>query len=181
MRQIDHPWRCSQPPYQDPIVAILDNGHIYVLSDAGADADGAPNADVIDKKHGQLHTSLRRSRGWQGLDGSKYVNALTIPYFVLPGNWKEVTGIVCTPGDIAKLSVGDLSIFAIYADVGGDESIGEASVRTIVELGGDPWRDNQIRRGLEFGVMYEIIPGSAKLEVTRSFEEIQEYGRLLFP
>ncbi|WP_060614222.1 hypothetical protein [Pseudomonas brassicacearum] len=177
MREIDHPWTS---PTERPVVAILDNGHIYVLSDAAADADGAPNADIIDRKHGQLHTSLRRSRGWLGLDGSEYVDALTIPYFVLPGNWKSVTSIRCTLGDIAKLSVGEVSIFAIYADVGGDDSIGEASVRAIIELGGNPWRNNQIRVGLDYGVTYEIIPGSAKLEVTRSFEEIQQYGRVMF-
>jgi hypothetical protein len=177
MRKIYHPWTSSQPPYKPPVVTVLDNGHIYVLSDAAADADGAPNADVIDE-HGQLDTSLRRSRGWRG--EGEYVNALTIPYFVLPGNWKEVTGIKCNLGDIAKLSVDGASVFAIYADVGGDDSIGEASVRAIVELGGDPWRNHKIKVGLGYGVTYEIIPDSADLEATRSFDEIQQYGSVLF-
>lgn len=183
MRTISHSWRISQPshkkPPEVPIVTVLDNGH--VLSDAASDSDGAPNADVIDD-HGQLDTSLRRTRGWLGDDeDEQYVNALTIPYFVLPGNWRKVIGIACRLGDIAKLSTGGISIYAIYADVGGDDSIGEASVRATMALGGDPWRNNKIKAGLSYGVTYEIIPGSAKLEVTRNFYEIQQYGSTLFP
>jgi hypothetical protein len=178
MRTIIHSWKMSQTPRTNlPVVTELSNGHVQVLSDAAADADGAPNADVIDD-HGQLHTSLRRSRGWLG--NGEYVDALTIPYFVLPGNWKKVTGIACRLGDIAKLSVGGVSVFAIFADVGGDDSIGEASVRAIVALGGDPWRNHKIKAGLLYGVTYEIIPGSAKLESTRTFDEIQQYGSGLF-
>lgn len=177
MRAIDHPWTSSQPPHQQPEVTVLDDGHVLVVSDAAADADGAPNADVIDK-YGQLETSLRRSRGWRG--EGKYVNALEIPYFVLPGNWKSVTGIKCGLGDIAKLSFNGVSVFAIYADVGGEDSIGEASVRAIVELGGDPWRNDKIKVGLGYGVTFEIVPGSANLESTRTFEEIQQYGSELF-
>lgn len=97
MREIDHPWTS---PTERPVVTILDNGHIYVLSDAAADDDGAPNVDIIDRKRGQLHTSFCRSRGWLGLDGSEYVDTLTIPYFALPGHWKSVTSIRCTLGDV---------------------------------------------------------------------------------
>ena len=139
------------------MVTVLDNGHVQVLSDAATDADGAPNADVIDYPYGQLETSLRRSRGWIGIpDDWDYVNALTIPYFVLPGNWKKVTGIACGLGDIARLSVEGYSVYAIYADVGGSDSIGEASVRVIEALGGNPWRNNVIKVGLPYGVTYEI-------------------------
>lgn len=160
------------------MVSALDNGHVRVLSDAAADADGAPNAEDIDE-HGQIETSLRRSRGWKG-DGV-YVNALTIPYFVLPGNWKKVTGIQCNLGDIAKITFKSVSVYAIYADVGDEESIGEASVRAIEELGGNPWSDHMVVRGLHYGVTFEIVPGSANLEITRTFSEIQQYGNTLFP
>ncbi|MGE8066149.1 hypothetical protein [Pseudomonas sp. NPDC089569] len=177
MHTIDHPWTSSQPPHKTPVVTVLDDGHVQVLSDAAADADGAPNADVIDD-YGQLETSLRRSRGWRG--EGEYVNALEIPYFVLPGNWKAVTGIKCSLGDIARLSVDGATVFAIYADVGGDDSIGEASVRAIVALGGDPWRNHKIKVGLGYGVTFEVIPGSANLEATRTFDEIQQYGSVLF-
>lgn len=179
MRTISHPWISSQSPHKKlPIVTVLDNGNIQVLSDAAADADGAPNAPDIDKT-GQLETSLRRSRGWLGEE--QYVNALTIPYFVLPGNWKKITGVSCGLGDIAKISVEGFSIYAIYADVGGNTSIGEASVRAIEALGGNPWRDHMIKVGLPYGVTYEIIPSSANMEMTRTFDEIQEYGSSLFP
>ncbi|PZQ37708.1 MAG: hypothetical protein DI560_20355 [Pseudomonas putida] len=177
MYEIKHSWTSSQPPHTSPIVTILDNNHIHILSDAAVDADGAPNADVIDD-YGQLETSLRRSRGWRG--EGEFVNALTIPYFVLPGNWKAITGIKCSLGDIAKLSLNDAVVFAIYADVGGHDSIGEASVKAIVELGGNPWRNGKIKVGLGYGVSYEIVPGSAKLDATRSFEDIQQYGHELF-
>ncbi|MDR6609077.1 glycoside hydrolase family 75 protein [Pseudomonas synxantha] len=180
MRKIIHPRIISQSPHtKAPVLTVLDNGHVLVLSDAATDADGAPNFKDIDEKHGQLDTSLRRSRGWK-VDG-EFVNALTIPYFVLPGNWKKVTGISCGLGDIAKLSFNGNFAYTIYADVGDEESIGEASVRAIEALGGNPWLNHKVVHGIDYGVTYEIIPGSAKLEITRTFDEIQQYGRALFP
>lgn len=75
MRKIIHPWIISQSPHtKAPVVTVLDNGHVLVLSDAAADADGVPNVKDIDEKHGQLDTSLRRSRGWKG-DGG-FVNSM---------------------------------------------------------------------------------------------------------
>lgn len=180
MRTIIHPWIISQKPHTHlPVVTALDNGNVLVLSDAAADADGAPNVKDIDKKHGRPDTSLRRSRGWKG-EGI-YVNALSIPYFVLPKNWGKVTGITCLPGDIAKLSFKGKFVYAIFADVGDEESIGEASVRAIEALGENPWDDNKVVRGIDYGVTYEIIPGSTNLDITRTFDDIQNYGSTLFP
>lgn len=160
------------------MVTALDNGNVLVLSDAAADADGAPNVKEIDVKHGRLDTSLRRSRGWKG--EGVYMNALSIPYFVLPKNWEKVTGTTCQPGDIAKLGFKEKFVYAIFADVGDEESIGEASVRVIEALGETPWKNHKVVRGIEYGVTYEIIPGSANLDITRTFEDIQQYGNTFF-
>ena len=56
------------------------------------------------------------------------------------------------------------------------------SIRAIEELGGNPWNKNKtsIIQGLPFGVTYEVIPGSAKLNITVNFETIQSYGQELF-
>jgi len=145
MTVITHPWKCSKDPKDPlPIVTRLGPQRIQILSNSSTDADGAPNAPDIDPT-GQVETSLRTSNGWQG-EGN-YVNALTIPYFVLPGNWEEITEIHCELGDMAKLTYKNYSVFAIYTDVGGRKRIGESSVRANQALGCDPWINGQVRVG----------------------------------
>lgn len=83
---------------------------------------------------------------------------------------------------MAKINYRDSHIYAICADVGGKESIGEASIAAVEALGVNPWSKNKkkIIRGIGYGVTYEIIAGSASLGATVSFETIQAYGRELF-
>ncbi|ASM00572.1 hypothetical protein JY446_16930 [Serratia marcescens] len=181
---ITHSWKNSrtspgEPVMPDPVVMIKDDGHILIIADADTDADGSPDAEEIDPT-GQKETSLRRGNGWRG-EGD-YVNARIIPYFVIPGNWKKITGVAVNMGDMAKINYRDSHIYAICADVGGKESIGEASIAAVEALGVNPWSKNKekIIRGIGYGVTYEIIAGSASLGATVSFETIQAYGRELF-
>jgi hypothetical protein len=99
-----------------------------------------------------------------------------IPYFVLPANWNEVTGSNCGLGDVAKITYKKSSVYAIYADAGGNKYVGEASVRANQALGCDPWKNGKIRIGIPYGVIFEIILGSADLKRTRTFDEILAYG-----
>ncbi|WP_083676657.1 glycoside hydrolase family 75 protein [Pseudomonas sp. ATCC PTA-122608] len=178
MPVITHPWKSSKDPNDPlPVVTVLGPKHVQILSNASTDTDGAPNAPDIDPT-GQVETSLRLSNGWLG--EGEYVNSLVIPYFVLPGNWKEVTGIPCYLGDIARLTYKTYTVYAIYADVGGVKRIGEASVCANQALGCDPWINGKVRVGIPYGVYYDIIPGSANLADTRTFDEIQAYGSSLF-
>jgi len=177
-RNVSHSWKNSVGDTHKPTVAILDNDHVLITSDADTDADGSPDAKTIDPDSGQLGTALGKDNGWKG-EGN-YVNAREIPYYVLPGNWKNVTEVNCKLGDIAKLSYKDKSVYAIYADVGPTKIIGEASIAAVEALGHNPWKDGKIVSGISHGVTYEIIPGSSKLSQTLNFGTIQVYGKTLF-
>jgi Fungal chitosanase of glycosyl hydrolase group 75 len=177
---INQLWTNGGDNSSKPIVVILDNGHVLITSDADTDADGSLDARIIDPNSGQDATSLGKDNGWKG--ANEYVDASSIPYYVLPLNWEALTGITCTLGDIAKLTYKNKSIYAIYADNGSTNIIGEASIVAIESLGGDPWNSEhkQIISGIPFGVTYEVIPQSSNLGRTVSYESIQSYGKELF-
>ncbi|CAI1005386.1 glycoside hydrolase family 75 protein [Serratia entomophila] len=181
---ITHPWKNrrispDEPGMPDPVVMIQDDERVLIVADADTDADGSPDAVEIDPT-GQRETSLRRGNGWRG-EGD-YVNARVIPYYVIPGNWRKVTGIAVKMGDVAKISYKNRYVYAICADVGGESFIGEASIAAVEALGINPWNKNKkkIIRGVGYGVTYEIVTGSASLNSTINFETIQAYGRELF-
>lgn len=162
------------------IIRKIDNGVIYTKTDMDTDADGSPRATKIDKT-GQLETSLRRSNGWKG--NSQYVNAETIPYFVLPGNFGSVSGISCKLGDLALIRWKDNEIFAIYADVGNNINIGEGSIMLVESLGENPWNSSRTKiiTGIDFGVEFLIFPQSNKNNfIPSTFEEIQKNGLEVF-
>lgn len=176
---INHSWKDGGDNASNPVVVVLDNGHVLITADADTDADGSPDATIIDGS-GQLQTALGTDNGWKG--DSKYVNARIIPYYVLPGNWKNVTNVNCKLGDIAKVTYKNKTVYAIYADIGPDSIIGEASIATVEALGHNPWNNQhtKIVSGIPHGVTYEIIPKSSNLAQTVNFETIQAYGKAAF-
>ncbi|CCI20451.1 hypothetical protein MICAF_7340001 [Microcystis aeruginosa PCC 9807] len=178
-QQIAQSWKNGGDNSSPPQVVLLNNGHVLITSDADTDADGSPDAVAIGNGSGQLQTSLGKPR-WKG-EGD-YVNARKIPYYVLPGNWQEVTGVNCKLGDIAKITYKNKEIYAIYADNGPDEIIGEASIAAVEALDHHPWNDShtKIISGIPYGVNYEIIPGSSNLDRTIDRDTIQAYGQELF-
>jgi hypothetical protein len=178
-RVINHLWKNGGDNSASPTVFVLENGHVLITADADTDADGSPDADEIDDT-GLLQTALGKDNGWKG-DGD-YVNARIVPYYVLPGNWKSVTNIGCKLGDIAKISYKNKIVYAIYADIGPDEIIGEASIATVEALGHNPWNNERTKivSGIPHGVTYEIIPKSSNLTQTVNFETIQAYGKAVF-
>lgn len=178
-RTINHPWKNGGDSSSKPEVTVLDNGNIVIISDADTDADGSPDADQIDPS-GLLETALGKDNGWQGI--GRYVNARNIPYFVLPANWFNITNVTCRLGDIARLTYQDKVVYAIFADVGPETIIGEASIAAVESLGHNPW-DSQhatIISGIPHGVRYEIIPQSSDLSQTTNYETIQAYGNTRF-
>lgn len=147
----------------------LANGLIYVISDLDADCDGTPNARRIDPC-GQPGTSLR-------INGHS-VDALTIPYFVLPINWSQITGENTQLGDYALLRYRDKCCFAIFADRGPSTKIGEASVCALEALGYNPWNQDRTKiiSGIDFGVEYIIFPRTLT-SIPNSFRDIQLAGQ----
>lgn len=175
-RSISHSYQPSQSR-----IKILSNGAVYIKADMDTDADGSPRARTIDPKYGQLPTSLRKSKGWRG--DAEYVNAETIPYYVLPGNFASVSGVTCKLGDLALVRWQGQEILAIYADQGPSDKIGEGSIKLVEALGENPWNagKTEIISGIEFGVEYLVFPKStATRPIPSSFDEIQSVGLEVF-
>jgi N-acetyl-anhydromuramyl-L-alanine amidase AmpD len=180
-KSVDHDYTNGGDAVHRPEIYREDTtNRVRIIADADCDADGSPRAKQIDPGSGQVETSLSWDNGWEGSE--KYVNAETIPYFVLPGRFVDTVGVRFSLGDIARISYGDRSVYAIFADTGPERIIGEASIKTIESLGGKPWnsRKTKITRGLPHGVEYLILPNSAHLGRTRDFDSIQEYGAEVF-
>lgn len=164
----------------ESIIKLLAGGAIYIKSDMDTDADGSPRALSIDP-FGQLGTSLGRENGWTG--EGEFVNAETIPYFVLPGKFNLAFGTRCKLGDIALVTWHNREVFAIYADTGPKSKIGEGSVKLVESLGGNPWNKThtKIISGISFGVKYLVFPRSSEtFGIPTTFEEIQNVGRRVF-
>ena len=179
MKTIPHNYKNGGDNSQLPTIVLTDKGRVIITSDADVDADGSPRAKQIDPKYGQLGTSLCKP-AWKGI--GLYVDSEKIPYFVLPMNWEKVTGLVCNLGDIAKVSYNGRSVYAILADRGPNDKLGELSICAIEALGVSPWDADKktVVRGIPHGVTYQIFPGSADLNKTTGQESIQNYGRWLF-
>jgi hypothetical protein len=105
-------------------------------------------------------------------DPSRYVDASTIPYVVLPGEVAKRAGMQL--GDFAaitNLRNGKLS-FAIYADMG---TLGEGSIALAdaLEINSDARRG-----GAPAGILYVLFPGAGNFQ-PRSNNEIQREGQRL--
>jgi hypothetical protein len=169
----------SYQPSQS-IIKLLSNGSIYIKSDMDTDADGSPRAKQIDP-FGLPETSLSRDNGWRG-DG-RFVNAETIPYFVLPGKFNLVFGTRSKLGDLALIRRRDAEVFAIYADIGPKTKIGEGSIKLVESLGANPWNrtKTKIISGIEFGVEYLVFPRSSEtFGIPTDFEKVQKIGQQAF-
>lgn len=179
MQLLAHPWRNGGDDKYKPSVSIIPTSAL-IVTDGDVDADGSPRVGSIDPKTGQSETSLRRSNGWQG--ENSYVNSETVPFYVLPLNWAKITGLSASLGDMAKLTYGSRTVYAIFADQGPNDLIGEASICAVEALGFNPWNADGTRivRGIPHGVSYEIRPGSANLTRTIDFDSIQAYGLEIF-
>ena len=128
-----------------------------------------------------MSTSLSKENGWRG--DSEYVNSETIPYFVLPGNFASVGGVNCKLGDLALVRWQEHEVFAIYADNGPNNKIGEGSIKLIEALGENPWNNSKTKiiSGIDLGVEYLIFPKSTSdRPIPSTYEEIQRVGLEVF-
>jgi hypothetical protein len=181
------PWKNGDDNSKSPTVEVDKAAKMYrVVSDGSCDADGSTRIGDIDPDSGQSSTSLARTEGrwngWQGDDGRQFVDSERYPYFVQPLNFKEVTGIEASGGDIAEIKYGNFVVYAVLADQGPKTLIGEMSIRAIEALGGNPWNADKTKivRGLPHGVTYTVKIGSVNFAKCKSFAEIQSYGISLF-
>ena len=126
----------------------VDGGSVYFRAGMAVDADGSPRARQIDP-YGQLETSLRHRNG-------SAVNAETTKYFVLPLEKYQQYGVRL--GDIAAVRYNDEVRFAVFADVGPHQKLGEGSMALAASLGINPNPRNGGTHRPE--VEYIVFPGS---------------------
>lgn len=109
-------------------------------------------------------------------DPLRYVDASKIPYVVLPGAMSRQLG--ARPGDFAVVlnqRNGRIS-YAIFADVGPPDRIGEGSMALAENLG---IRSNARNGGTRGGILFLVFPGSGNGH-PRTIEEIDAEGEKLF-
>lgn len=143
----------------------LPGGVLYIDADLDTDADGSPRALQIDPDSGQQATSL----SFDDEEGqSQWVNAEDVPYIVLPLNFYRQMGIQL--GDVAAVIWKNRVVYAIFADEGPENLIGEGSVKLSEALGFDPWEERdgtrQIVNGIESDVVMIVFPHSAPAGLT---------------
>jgi len=131
---------------------MLPGGAIYIDSKMDTDCDGAPTCRSIDP-HGQTQTSWT----WRGSP----IDALKTNYFVLPSNLKGKLGSTKLGlGDIAAVMYNGKLEFAVYADNGPNDKIGEGSVKLVQSLGFNPFKNGKICCGIQSGVVVIVLPGT---------------------
>jgi len=169
------------------IILKLPGGQIYIEADMDIDADGSPRAKVIDPGNGQLETSLQ----FPGVSGqAKNVDAEKVPYFVLPGARPSAssffTRMGIKKGDVAAVIFKDRIEFAIFADVGPANKMGEGSIALAISLGHNPFKIVHGKPVVKFGipkdVIYIIFPQSRFTPLTPDtvVEKTRQTGKQLF-
>ncbi|HTL81209.1 MAG TPA: glycoside hydrolase family 75 protein [Bacteroidia bacterium] len=107
-------------------------------------------------------------------DPARYVNAEVIPYFVLPNN-KTILALV-KKGDVARVTNlrNGISSYAIFADVGPADKIGEGSIALakILKIDSSPRYG-----GVADSVQYAVFPGSGNGK-PRTKTEIDSVGEV---
>ncbi|RYX85094.1 hypothetical protein EON83_07555 [bacterium] len=161
-------------PYAKPIereylglnqMLRLPDGTIFIDADLDTDADGSPRAEEIDPDAGQLMTAFN----FPGEEGQRlYVDAEKVPYIVLPLDLYKELGVKL--GDVAAVIWNGRLVYAVFADTGPVELIGEGSIALSEGLGFDPWEERDGRRqivnGIEDHVLMLVFPNSANRDIT---------------
>jgi hypothetical protein len=91
----------------------------------------------------------------------RYVDATKIPYIVLPGA-ASIRGTSVKKGDLAAVFNGNTRklAFAIFADVGPNDELGEGSIALSQALGHDPFVSGKVKKSIPKDVFYVVFPGS---------------------
>ena len=170
----------------------LPGGQIYIDADMDIDADGSPRARTIDPCAGcgQPSTSFI----FPGITSGqrRFANSETVNYVALPGNNPRAADrffrrMGLQLGDVVVVVFRDRIEYAIFADVGPRDKIGEGSIALSQSLGNDPFitrRDGRriIGRGIPADVIYIAFPGSTPAGLTPEnvLEKTRAAGRALF-
>lgn len=135
---------------------ILPGGELYFDSRLELDTDGWPGGSGRGDRHYQAGTSYR-------LGDNTPIDANTVPYFVLPQPTDWVKSHRIWLGDVAAVLYEGKLAFAVFADFGGRDTIGEGSIELFRQLGMERLVDGKIiNRGSprEGGIVTIVFPNS---------------------
>ncbi|HEY9697657.1 MAG TPA: glycoside hydrolase family 75 protein [Trichocoleus sp.] len=147
------------------------------------DRDGDPfiqsNSDPFPGYY--VSTTALLDASFNKQDPRRYVDSLKIPYIVLPGNgdFRRATGVQLGDFAVAFNNSNQQLAFAIYADVGPKNQIGEGSIALSQALGNDPFLRGRVRRGIARGITYIVFPDSGNGK-PRKVSEIETETKQLF-
>ncbi len=166
----------TRPPR---IIRRLDGGQLFYDSKLELDTDGWPEGRGRGDPSWQPGTSLN-------YPGGVAINANTVPYIVLPQPkaWTDNHGI--SLGDYAAVIYKNRISFAVFADRGPDEKIGEGSIELLRRLGEERIKpDGRIRNvGMGPNVITIVFPGSGAAAHRKNqstlLANIERHGRRLF-
>lgn len=125
-----------------------------------------------------ISTTALQDASLPAADTRRYVDSETIPYIVLPGHRGRQLSPKLRLGDVALVANGKTGAFsyAVYADVGPQDQIGEGSIALAraLNVGADPKRGNG-----SHDIVYVVFPGSGTGK-PKSPADIQAAGRSAF-
>ncbi|MEH2261218.1 glycoside hydrolase family 75 protein [Nostoc sp.] len=128
-----------------------------------------------------ISTTALFDSGFVKQDPRRYIDSTKIPYIVLPGNsdFRKVTGVKLGDFAVVYNTNNEKVAFAIYADVGPKNQIGEGSIALSQAVGNDPLVRSRVRRGIPKDIVYIVFPGSGNGQ-TRTISEIEAETKRFF-
>ncbi len=148
----------------------LPGGQLYYVSLLDLDSDGSRWAKQDGT--GQSDTSLHQPDG-------KPVDADAVPYFVLPGKGFYQQFSIHL-GDIAAIIYKDKIEFAVFADRGPNQKLGEGSIALHRSLGHETIRGGRFHdEAIDNNVVTIVFPGSGD-GTPQTPDKIRALGKKLF-
>ncbi|WP_298921091.1 glycoside hydrolase family 75 protein [uncultured Nostoc sp.] len=127
-----------------------------------------------------ISTTALFDSGFVKQDPRRYVDSTKIQYIVLPENadFRKLTGVKLGDFAVVYNTNNEKLIFAIYADIGPKNQIGEGSVALSQALGNDPFVRSRVRRGIPKDIIYVVFPGSGNGQPRKTSDIEAETKRL---
>ena len=119
------------------------------------DASGAPTDFFVS-------TTSLVDPAFTATDPRRYLDARSVPHFVLPGGERGPFGTQhgVRLGDLALIAQGNRGVFAVFGDAGPADKLGEASPAVITRLAGAPAVTNRLPSAITAGVTTLVFAGS---------------------
>jgi hypothetical protein len=150
-------------------IFLLPGKQLYYESLLDLDSDGSSFA--TQDKTGDAETSLHQPDG-------KPVDSDAVPYFVMPQQFAKQYCIVL--GDVAAVVYKDKVEFAVFADHGPKDKLGEGSIALHRSLGHEVIEDGKLHDvAIDKDAITIVFPGSGNGS-PQSPDKIRQIGRDLF-